>query len=257
MAAVGTWAREGVMSAMMLWMLWTALAPGVDYANFTKEGVQVVRVDPSKARLKSLHASAADKTPRTAGKWCDEQHLVAAINLGMYLDDHLSNVGHAHAGAHVNQARWNSKYQSVLAFGPKKKGIPAALMVDLDAPTAKLEDYENVIQNLRLVRAPGHNVWTQQPRRWSEAAVALDKKGNVLFLFSRAPHTMFDFNQLILSMPLEITHAMHVEGGPEASLSLRGAVKLDLNGSFETGFIENESISQQWAIPNVLGVAAP
>jgi hypothetical protein len=48
---------------------------------------------------------------------------------------------------------------------------------------------------------------------------------------------------------------MHAEGGPEASLSVRGAVKLDLSGSFETGFVENDLNMRQWAIPNVLGVA--
>jgi hypothetical protein len=32
---------------------------------------------------------------------------------------------------------------------------------------------------------------------------------------------------------------------------------LDLNGSYETGFIENDGEHNQWAIPNVLGVTAP
>jgi hypothetical protein len=31
-------------------------------------------------------------------------------------------------------------------------------------------------------------------------------------------------------------------------------VRLDLSGSFETGFIENDLNLRQWAIPNVLGV---
>lgn len=49
---------------------------------------------------------------------------------------------------------------------------------------------------------------------------------------------------------------MHVEGGPEASLSIHtGGVDLDLCGSYETGFNENDSNTHQWAIPNVLGVA--
>src|SRR5678815_2627545 len=123
---------------MLPLMLWTALAPGVEYGNFAHEGVQVVRVDPGRARLRAVNASALDKKPRTAADWCHGQRLVAAINLGMYMDDHLSNVGHAHAGAHVNQKRWVGKYQSVLAFGPRKKGIPPAVMVDLDAPGLSL-----------------------------------------------------------------------------------------------------------------------
>ena len=50
--------------------------------------------------------------------------------------------------------------------------------------------------------------------------------------------------------------AMHVEGGPEASLLIHtGGVDLDLCGSYETGFKEDDSNARQWAIPNVLGVA--
>ena len=48
---------------------------------------------------------------------------------------------------------------------------------------------------------------------------------------------------------------MHVEGGPEASLSIRaGARKIDLSGSYETGFNENDSNAAQWPVPNVIRV---
>ena len=60
---------------------------------------------------------------------------------------------------------------------------------------------------------------------------------------------------LPLSLPLRITNAMHVEGGPEASLSIHTAgIDLDLNGSYETGFNENDDEREQWPIPNVLAV---
>jgi len=57
-------------------------------------------------------------------------------------------------------------------------------------------------------------------------------------------------------LPLGIERAMHVEGGPEASLSIHTAsLTLDLNGSYETGFREDDQERHQWPIPNVLGVA--
>lgn len=242
---------------------WRPLAAGVEYAELHPDGApadrfHIVRIDPARARLRAVMATALDRKPRTAAAWCDEQHLLAAINLGMFLDDRLSNVGHAEAGGHVNQRRWVKKYQSVLALYPRRPGLPAAALVDLDAPgaQARLADYGTVIQNLRLIRSPGHNAWGPQPRKWSEAAVALDQKGRVLFVFARTPHSMFEFNQALLALPLGVTAAMHVEGGPEASLSVRGPLKLNLNGSFETGFVENDSVAEQWPIPNVLGVEA-
>jgi hypothetical protein len=245
---------------------WKTLQRGVDYAairvgaNAAGEGdsrLHVVRVDPKQAQLLAVMASAVDKKPRTAGAWCRERKLAVAINLGMYAQDHLSNVGHAHAPGHVNNAHWSEKYKSALVFGPKRPELPAAALIDLDAPRAQtgLADYGTVIQNLRLIRAPGQSVWGRQARRWSEAAVAADNTGRILFIFTRHPYAMDELNATLLALPLGITAAMHVEGGPEASLSIHaGGVDLDLNGSYETGFNENDGEKAQWPIPNLLAV---
>jgi hypothetical protein len=243
---------------------WKTLQRGIEYAAVeagpaaANARIHVVRIDPKQAPLLAVMASAGDRKPRTAGAWCRERKLAVAINLGMYRDDQLTNVGHAHAPGHVNNAHWSDKYKSALAFGPKRADLPAAAMVDLDAPGAEagLGDYAGVVQNLRLIRAPGRSVWGKQDRRWSEAAVAADKTGHILFLFSRRPYAMNDWNDTLLSLPLGITAAMHVEGGPEASLSIHaGGVDLDLNGSYETGFNENDGEKAQWPIPNLLAVA--
>ncbi|MBV8202615.1 MAG: phosphodiester glycosidase family protein, partial [Acidobacteria bacterium] len=103
----------------------------------------------------------------------------------------------------------------------------------------------------------GVNVWQQSARRWSEAAIAQDREGRILFLFSRSPLTMHDFNALLLGLPLAIVRAMHVEGGPEASLSVHApGIDLDLAGSYETGFNESDANPAQWPLPNVLTVEA-
>jgi hypothetical protein len=67
---------------------------------------------------------------------------------------------------------------------------------------------------------------------------------------------MRDFNQLLLRLPLDVQQAMHLEGGPEASLSIHApGIDLDLSGSYETGFLEDDSNREQWPLPNVIGVA--
>ena len=239
---------------------WKTLQRGVEYAQVDvgdKARIHVVRIDPAQASLVAVMASAGDKKQRTAAAWCRERKLAVAINLGMYRDDKLTNVGHAHAPGHTNNAHWSEKYKSALAFGPKQAGVPAAAMVDLDAPGAQagLAAYGTVVQNLRLIRAPGRGVWGKQERRWSEAAVAADKTGHILFVFSRRPYPMQELNARLLALPLGITAAMHVEGGPEASLSIHaGGVDLDLNGSYETGFNENDGETAQWPIPNLIAV---
>ena len=98
-------------------------------------------------------------------------------------------------------------------------------------------------------------MWSKQAKRWSEAAVAIDRRGRLLFMFCRAPLSMHAFTERVLALPLGIERAMHMEGGPEASLSIHaGGVDVDLQGSFETGFFPSDANTRQWALPNVLGV---
>jgi hypothetical protein len=209
----------------------------------------VVRIDPKLATLDVALASEKGSS-RTAAAWSRDAGMSVVINLGMFQSDGRSNVGYLRHGAHANNPRFNG-YRSVLAANP------GMLWVDLDQAKPDLAKYDIVKQNLRLIAGKRKNVWAQGNRRWSEAAVAEDSRGRLLFLFSRAPYSMHDFNALLLKLPLDIQRAMHVEGGPEASLSIHaGGVDLDLAGSFETGFSENDANVRQWPIPNVLGVLA-
>jgi len=243
---------------------WQPLAAGVETRALRLDGVteplHVVRVTPGVASLSLGLASEAHSDERTAADWVKRGDAVAGINAGMFERDHRSNTGHLQCGAHVNQAAWKSAYQSVLAFRPKDPKLPAFTMVDLDQSGAKetIAKYECVIQNLRLVRAPGTNVWQPTKRRWSEAALALDDHGRLLMLFSRSPMSMNDYVNKLLASDLGIVRAMHLEGGPEASLSLRASGKsVSFNGSYETGFIEDESVVEQQPLPNVLMVRSP
>jgi hypothetical protein len=249
---------------------WRELQAGLDYATFdlpatlldreASDGkVYIVRVDPLRAPLLVGMASALDGQSHTAAEWCRKNGWAVAINMGMYRLDRLKNVGYARFKKHVNNPRWVAKYKSALALD-SRPGHKAAVMMDLDGKGARasLAEFETVIQNLRLIQHPGKSAWsTASSRRWSEAAVAADGTGRILFVFSRAPLSMGEFTRWLLTLPIHMVAAMHVEGGPEASLSIHaGGVDLDLNGSYETGFNENEGEKSQWPIPNVLGVAA-
>jgi len=245
---------------------WRPVIAGVSYAAIPiiramplgDPHLHVVRIDPRRARLRAAMASEVDGRRRTAAEWCAKSNLAMAINLGMFQGAPLSNVGYARQGEHLDNSRWNA-YRSTLVFGAKRPGIPAARLIDLDQPGARrqTDDYEAAVQNLRLIEAPGRSVWSRQSRRWSEAAIGMDAQDEILLLFCRSPFTMFEFNRLLLSLPLRVTRAMHVEGGPEASLSIHGGGwDLDLCGSYETGFREDDGETHAWPIPNVVGVEA-
>ena len=243
---------------------WRVIQPGVEFASISSgnkasgesAGLYIVRVTPARAKLTVALASETKTGPRTAAEWCRTSGLAVAINAGMFQSDQLSNVGYLRHGKHYNNRRWNG-YRTVLALNPLDSSLPRVLWIDREQsnPSQEVVRYDIVVQNLRLIARSRKSAWSQSEKRWSEAALATDSQGRLLFLFSRAPYSMHDFNDVLMKLPLDIAGAMHLEGGPEASLSIHvEGLDLDLAGSYETGFWPDDSNQRQWPIPNVLGV---
>ncbi len=242
---------------------WKAIAPGVEYRAFMLEAkpasgdglAHVVRIDPAVAKLDVGLASEHGGMLRTAHEWGDDQGFAVVVNAGMYGTDYVSNVGYLRHQAHLNNGNWSAKYQSVLGLGAKQKGLPAAQLWDRDvAGDALASRYETVVQNLRLVKGPGTSVWKPNGEAWSEALIATDEAGRVLFIFVRTPFEMAELNSRLLALPLKLVRAMHVEGGPEASLSIHtDALHLDLAGGPRRALFDDVAM-KQWRIPNVVGV---
>lgn len=250
--AIGAPARDTVS--------WRSLQAGVDLATIptgrAEGALYAVRIDPARARLGVGLASQTKGGSQAAAEWCRTSRFAVATNLGMFSTDQLTHTGHLRNGTHFNNAKWND-YRSVLAIQPRRSSLAPALWLDLAGPSPpkELEQYDIVVQNLRLIAGHRRNVWAESAKRWSEAALAIDSKGRLLFVFSRAPYSMREFNQLLLELSLDIDRAMHLEGGPEASLSVHvPGLDLDFCGSYETGFWHSDSNERQWAIPNVIGV---
>lgn len=264
---------------ILLWLLflpfylfgsneWTQLAPGLELLTIktskqSSEGdskIIVIRVDPHLWELVFAGISQlGERLAKTAKEWCENRKLTLAINAGMFGTDGETHVGYLKFRDHLNSTHVNF-YKSVLAFDPNEnKSVRPFEIFDLDANgltmQSILNDYKSVAQNLRLIKKPGINVWPQQDRMWSEAAIGEDKEGRILFIYSRSPFSMHDFNEELLNSGIGIVSAQHVEGGPEAQLYLHaGDFEIEMFGSFETSYIENNSNAQAWPIPNVLGI---
>jgi len=246
--------------------VWQTLEPGLELASFPTgeqslagdEVVTVLRVDPSAWDIEILCASQRkDRKSMTAKEWCERRGLVAAINAGMFAADGCAHVGFLAADGHLNCGRAN-RYQSVAAMAPRSAGRPGFRIFDLDKGAsikAIRKDYRYVVQNLRLVRRPRDNRWSQQDRAWSEVALGEDEQGRALFIFCRSPYGMHDFARILLALPLGLVCAQHLEGGPEAQMYVAaGGRELELVGSYETGFFETDMNHTAWPIPNVIGV---
>lgn len=245
---------------------WTVLDEGIETADLFVDSwgwgddspIRVIRVYPAMWEL-SL-ASAPDHQVderKTAREWADAEGFALVVNAGMY---HASNRhdGFLHYRGQILNEMTN-QYQSVAVFDPIVEDVPPFRLVDVDTPGMTIEhlrsQYASLIQNLRLIRHPGENRWSRQERKWSEAALGEDEQGRMLFIFSRTPYSMFDFNEILLKANLGLVSAQHLDGGPPAQLYVNaGGVELEQSGSYETGVNENDQLSKPWPIPRVMGI---
>ena len=246
---------------------WQPLAPGMELGLFktsqpNKLGdskITVLRIDPNLWELEFVGLTRNGGIgKRTAKQWSKVHQLAASINAGMFGTDGKTHVGYLRYRDHLNNDNVN-KYQSVAAFDPRRDGLPRFRIFDLDSPGVTLKtiqrDYASTIQNLRLIKRPKQNRWSQQEKMWSEAALGEDESGRILFIFCRSPFKMHDFNQELLNLSINIVCAQHLEGGPEAQLYVDvGDVEIELFGSYETAFRENGNNNTPWPVPNVIGV---
>ncbi len=232
--------------------------PSPKKSEYGTNTITIVKIDPRYYNFEMINATAIDSAQRTAAGWCREQNLLAAVNAGMFsLDDKITNTGYLRNYDHVNNAKWNPRYNMVLAFHPKAAGVPPIQLIDMlcDDWPALLEKYDTYVQGLRIVDCRKQIVWEKSAKRWSMVLWGMDSQGNVLWCFTRSPYPVTDFSQILQRLQIGLTKLMYLEGGPEASLFLRHPNKnLLLMGSYETGFREDDHNQVFWNIPNVIGI---
>lgn len=247
---------------------WKKIDEGLYYGDFLApiksstgdSRVLIVRIDPRFFEFRLL--STSELTPGSLAlnvkEWAVKYKLIAAINAGMFQTDLKSNVGYMKNYNHLNNPRVHKTYASVFAFNPKKADLPPAMIFDTDTKDMKeiIAAYHTVIQNLRLIKQPGLIRWAQQDKKWSEAALGQDQDGNILFIFSGSPYTMHELSKILLSLPIKLECAQHLEGGPAASLYLRhNNTELARVGRHELASIVVGDMSNEYLpIPNVIGI---
>lgn len=247
---------------------WRTLAPGMEIrsvqsrkqSHLGDSRITVLRIDPSGWELEVMGiVQTGEGAGHTAREWSRKLKYTAVINAGMFETDQKTHLGYVRSRDHVFNGRVNG-YQSMMAFDRRQgKNVPDFRMFDLDSPGGSLEailaNYSSAVQNLRLIKRPGMNQWGKQTREWSEAAVGEDSDGHALFIYSRSPFSMHDLNQELLAAGIGIVAAQHMEGGPEAQLYVHaGDTELEMFGSYETSFKENDQNPAAWPVPNVIGV---
>lgn len=245
--------------------IWKNLEPGLDLGFFAAPKksilgdslIRVLRADTQFFALKLLNSSASKTHKRySVKKWVNQNSLVAGINASMYQKNQVSSVSYMKTGEHVNST-WLSKDKTVLAFDPIEKNTPAVKIIDRECEDFGVlrEQYASLIQSIRMVSCKGENAWSPQKKMWSTAAVGLDHQGRVMFIHVRSPYSTHELINMLLQLPIDLKHAMYVEGGAEAQLYINtGKEEHEFIGSYSTGSREHDENTFSRPIPNVLGL---
>lgn len=244
---------------------WQELEAGLEYVELAspiRAGsgdslIRVVRLDPARWALELVNASATPDAPRqTARGWARAHGLAAAINASLYQTDYRTSVSLMRRRDHVNNPRL-SKHNAVLLFDRRDAGVPPVTLLDRTCSDlgAVQDRYAAAVQSIRMISCTRANVWSQQPRAWSSAAVGVDGRGRVLLLHMRSPLSTHDFADALLALPLDLRQTMYVEGGPEAQLYVNaGGREIEVVGSHGSSAFAAIVNDAALPIPNVIGV---
>lgn len=185
--------------------------------------------------------------------------MIAVFNAGMFQlsGNYDQCTGYLKNYKHLNNPVYNSSYNNAVAFNPSDKNDLPFRIIDMRCEKwdSLKNRYNSIAQGIRMIGCEGNNTWQQQAKKWSVVTVATDVEDNVLVLFCRSPYTMHQFVEIVIKSPLKVKRMMYLEGGPEASLYLNhNKVSIEKNGSYETGFNENDNNHSYWDIPNMIGI---
>ncbi|NOZ00266.1 MAG: phosphodiester glycosidase family protein [Deltaproteobacteria bacterium] len=247
---------------------WRLLEPGLEFAEVETPVIRgipagtlsVIRVDPSLYELSVLSASLLGRKKNlTADRWAREYGMNVIVNAGMYQRDHATSVGHLRVGDRMNNRHRHKKHKALLVSGPRKKGLPSVALLDAECEDAwkTADDYNVVLQGIRMISCKGKNVWKPGGRSYRQVAIGMDARGRVLFVYRATPCTSHQFARQALGSGLGLKRLMYLEGGAETSLfvhSRKGDIRLGGIGALLPDLWKDGGVTTFLPLPNVIGV---
>jgi uncharacterized protein YigE (DUF2233 family) len=211
---------------------WREAAPGMEFAlvngaHWCRAGsanIAVLRVDPERADVRVRHCTLmSEGRPMDIVGWQRATHAAAVFNAGQYYPD-LSYMGLLLSGGRVVSGTPHPTFRAALVASR----IPAgggAQVLDLERQPLdpRAPGWREVAQSFMLVDDRGTVRVRRTDHVANRTAVAEDRHGRLLVIVSEGGYTLFDFADMLRQLPLEMTHAMSMDGGAEAQLVVRTA----------------------------------
>lgn len=247
---------------------WNQLDKGIWYAEYkairkskiSDSKISVIKINPSNYNLELKITTQTDSIFRTLPEWCEKESYVFGINAGMYsLVNKFKATGFMRNGNYINNSVFKDAFNALLAFNPKSLDLPKIKIIDL--VNQKYEDYsaeyQCYVQSIRMIDNDGKAVyWNSKSKlSCSMTLLAIDKKGNILFLFTRSPYKPNEMIDFMILSNLQIQTAMYLEGGPEASFYINlPDTAFGKFGSYVSQTYPTDKNDEFKKMPNIIGI---
>lgn len=208
---------------------WRTLEPGLDFATLRGEpycrrgsaAIAVLRVDPRRFRLNVRHYSLESTEPLDVLEWRRRTEALAVVNAGQYYPD-LSYMGLLVSGGRVVSSRRHPDYQAAFVAEPRR-GRDAARVLDLADERNELREGEwgEVAQSFMLFDRKGALRVRKTDRVANRTILGEDPHGRVLVIVTEGGYKLWELAELLREGPLDVSHAMCMDGGAESKLAVR------------------------------------
>jgi hypothetical protein len=261
-----------VVGGFVLWrsanaLRWREVAPGLEFATLRGEpycrtgsaGIAVLRLDPERVQLHVHHYSqTGGRRPLDVVEWQHLTHSVAVFNAGQFYPDFR------YMGLLASGGRWLSRsphpgYQAALVADRHGPG-EGARVLDLSAYPSHPESlaWNEVAQSFMLFDSTGALRVRKSDRIANRTVVAEDRRRRLVVLVSEGAYTLADFAWVLQHSPLQLSHAMSMDGGREAELVVaRGSFRYASFGAWPENDTHPGGVSARTPLPAVVSVDLP
>ncbi|HEY2954790.1 MAG TPA: phosphodiester glycosidase family protein [Candidatus Eisenbacteria bacterium] len=244
---------------------WKALRPGLEFTTlsggpYCRRGssrIALLRLDPARVSVRVHHFGLApERRPLDVVEWQRVTHADAVFNAGQFLPD-WSYMGLLVCGGQVVSSRLHPTFKAALVAGPLDGGS-AARVLDLEREPLEPDHlrWREVAQSFMLLDRSGRIRVRQSDKVANRTAVGEDRRGRLVVFTTEGGYTLDDLAHLIKGSPLQISHAMAMDGGNEAQLCVAvGSFRYASLGGRTRAAAAGEPADAP--LPAVISVSAP
>ncbi|HEY6196739.1 MAG TPA: phosphodiester glycosidase family protein [Candidatus Eisenbacteria bacterium] len=260
-----------VVAAFVLWrstrsVHWHEVGPGLEFATLRGEpycrrgsaGIATLRLDPERVRIHVHHYSQLGMgRPLDVIEWQQLTHAAAVFNAGQFYPDFR------YMGLLASRGRWLSRSPHpgyLAALVADRRGLGGARVLDLSREPNPPDSlgWNEVAQSFMLFDTTGALRVRRSERIANRTVVAEDRHRRLLVFVSEGSYTLADFAWVLQHSPLQLTHAMSMDGGRESELVvMRGTFRYASFGPWPSAVDHPAGVAARTPLPAVISLDLP